>query len=58
MNDLKVISELVNWSILAFIFLRAIGTECFSNLDWTFTGIALLFSYFISYVTNLLEEEK
>ena len=57
MDDLKIISEFVNWSILAFIFLRAIGTECFSNLDWFFTGIALLFSYFINFVSKKIEKD-
>ena len=58
MNDIEIISEFVNWSILAFIFLRAIGTECFGKTEWILTGIAILFSYFIKYVNKKVKEDE
>jgi len=53
MKTLEVYSEIVSWSILLFIFLRVLGTQCFGKVDWILTLMGVLFSYFIRYVNKI-----
>lgn len=56
MKTLSLFSEIVNWAVLVFIFMRVINTTCFNNTDWILTLIAVAFSYFIKYVSKYEEE--
>lgn len=60
MNTLEIYSEIVNWSVLVFILTRVINTDCFNKLDWGLTAVALLFSYFVRYISEypMKEQEK
>lgn len=55
MNNLEILSQIVNWMVLAFIFTRVIGTGCFSRFEWLLTFISVMFAYFIKFVSTKIE---
>jgi hypothetical protein len=50
---LEIFSDIVNWAVLLFILLRALGSGCFNNFDWVMTLIAVSFSYIIKYIISM-----
>jgi hypothetical protein len=57
MKGLEILSELVNWVFLIYLFIRVLNTMCFSGFDWVMTLIILIFSYFIRYISKIEEGE-
>ncbi len=57
-DTLEIFSEMVSWSVLLFIFSRALATSCFNTVDWTLTLIALLFSYFVRYISKMTKTKE
>lgn len=56
MNSLDWIVEIINWSVIVFVFTRTIGTGCFSGMDWILTLSGLLFAYFVRFVNRVTVE--
>ncbi|MBS3150963.1 hypothetical protein J4443_01115 [Candidatus Woesearchaeota archaeon] len=57
MNELEILSRVIDSLVLLFVFTRVIGTECFSATDWGLTLIALVFSYFVRYASKKIKEK-
>ena len=58
MNELEMLSRIVDSLVLLYVLTRVIGTECFSSLDWGLTLIALVFSYFVRYASRKIKERE
>ena len=56
MNELEILSRIIDSLVLLFIFTRVIGTECFGGIDWGLTLTALVFSYFVRYASKKIKE--
>lgn len=57
MNPLEAYTELVNWVFLIYLLIRALNTQCFNRIDWIFTFMILIFSYFMRYVSKMESDD-
>ncbi len=51
MDLLRILSPLINFSVIGFIGLKTINTNCFNSIDINLSLIALIFSVLIEIKT-------
>lgn len=53
MKPLEIFSEIVSWSVLIYILVSAMQSNCFFVFDWILVSIALIFSYIVRYISRI-----
>ena len=58
MKSLRMLSPIINFSVILFIGLKTLNSECFNVIDLNFSIMALIFSVFTELVTISFERMR